>query len=258
GRGLQERVTKAREDGHEVLLAIPLEPNDYPAKDPGPHTLLTTLPPKDNIKRVSRFQAGHAFVTEDVGKSCELTAKPFVVDCDYDQAGELLAHIYGQLNPPAQQPVGSNGATSDPDQLKSGVLHKNPRYIVFDQRSFTQGKRSHGFADDGIAYIPDACREAAGCRVHIAFHGCGQSRDQVGDAFVHGSGFARWADTNRLIILFPQVKAGPGNAQACWDWWGYTGDNFLTREAAQISTVNHMLQHLAGARGTAPGVGEEQ
>ena len=43
GRNLQDWVTKARAAGHEVLLQIPLEPQDYPTNDPGPHTLLTTL-----------------------------------------------------------------------------------------------------------------------------------------------------------------------------------------------------------------------
>ena len=41
---LQDWVTIARADGHEVLLQIPLEPADYPKEDPGPHTLLTSLP----------------------------------------------------------------------------------------------------------------------------------------------------------------------------------------------------------------------
>ncbi len=76
GRGLQERVTKARADGHEVLLAIPLEPNDYPAKDPGPHTLLTTLPTDENIKRLhwlmSRY-TGYVGVTNHMGAKFEAT-----------------------------------------------------------------------------------------------------------------------------------------------------------------------------------------
>ncbi len=71
GRGLQERVTKARTAGHEILLAVPLEPNNYPTIDPGPHVLLTTLPPKDNIKRLqwamSRY-AGYIGVTNYMGE----------------------------------------------------------------------------------------------------------------------------------------------------------------------------------------------
>jgi len=76
GRSLQERVTQARAEGHEVLLAIPLEPNDYPAEDPGPHTLLTTLPTNDNIKRLqwlmSRY-TGYVGVTNYMGAKFEAT-----------------------------------------------------------------------------------------------------------------------------------------------------------------------------------------
>jgi polysaccharide deacetylase 2 family uncharacterized protein YibQ len=31
--------SRAREDGHEVMLQVPMEPFDYPDNDPGPHTL---------------------------------------------------------------------------------------------------------------------------------------------------------------------------------------------------------------------------
>jgi hypothetical protein len=76
GRSLQEWVTKARADGHEVLLAIPLEPKDYPAEDPGPHTLLTTLPTDENIKRLqwlmSRY-TGYVGVTNHMGAKFEAT-----------------------------------------------------------------------------------------------------------------------------------------------------------------------------------------
>jgi polysaccharide deacetylase 2 family uncharacterized protein YibQ len=70
GRGVQELVTQARDNGHEVLLAIPLEPNNYPAVDPGPHTLLTTLPKDENIKRLqwlmSRY-TGYVGLTNHMG-----------------------------------------------------------------------------------------------------------------------------------------------------------------------------------------------
>jgi len=76
GRSLQEWVTKARADGHEVLLAIPLEPNDYPTEDPGPHTLLTSLPTDENLKRLhwlmSRY-TGYVGVTNHMGAKFEAT-----------------------------------------------------------------------------------------------------------------------------------------------------------------------------------------
>lgn len=40
GRDLDQSVAAAREAGHEVLIAVPMEPVSYPADDPGPHTLL--------------------------------------------------------------------------------------------------------------------------------------------------------------------------------------------------------------------------
>ncbi len=43
---------KARAAGHELLLTVPMEPENYPQNDPGPNTLLTSLPDKDNVSRL--------------------------------------------------------------------------------------------------------------------------------------------------------------------------------------------------------------
>ncbi|MBL4864014.1 MAG: divergent polysaccharide deacetylase family protein [Rhodobiaceae bacterium] len=53
GRNLQQWIDRAREAGHEVLLELPMEPYDYPANDPGPYTLLTSLNSGDNLDRLS-------------------------------------------------------------------------------------------------------------------------------------------------------------------------------------------------------------
>ena len=42
GENLQAQVNKARADGHEIMLQLPMEPVGYPANNPGPKTLLTT------------------------------------------------------------------------------------------------------------------------------------------------------------------------------------------------------------------------
>lgn len=49
---LQEQINAARADGHEVALELPMEPFDYPDNDPGPYTLLTSLPEEANQKRL--------------------------------------------------------------------------------------------------------------------------------------------------------------------------------------------------------------
>ena len=78
GRSLQDAVSEVRADGHEVLLQVPLEPENYPTVDPGPHTLLTTLPPQDNIKRLqwlmSRY-TGYVGVTNHMGGKFQTTAE---------------------------------------------------------------------------------------------------------------------------------------------------------------------------------------
>jgi len=81
GRNLQDWVTKTRAAGHEVLLQIPLEPQDYPTNDPGPHTLLTSLPPEENMKRLqwlmSRF-TGYVGITNLMGAKFETTQDSFL------------------------------------------------------------------------------------------------------------------------------------------------------------------------------------
>ncbi len=181
--------------------------------------------PDAQISFVSDIDAGHGFVTNDKGRACDYTGAPYIIDCDYDQAGALLKQIYGPLKPPAAEATGT--------------------FLLFDQHPFTHELASNGMSDRGIVYVPQACRQTRGCRVHIAFHGCGQNRTFVGDTFVRDSGFARWADTNKLIILFPQTATTPFNPQGCWDWWGYTGPEYLTRNAVQIVAVRRMLEHLA-------------
>ena len=48
-RDLQQWIDLARAAGHEVLLDLPMEPIGYPAMDPGPQSLLTTLSSVDRL-----------------------------------------------------------------------------------------------------------------------------------------------------------------------------------------------------------------
>jgi hypothetical protein len=182
----------------------------------------------DQLKVVTTIDAGHAFVVENGGLSCEKSEKPYVVACNYDQAGDLLAHIYGPLKPRSAAAQGT--------------------YIEFDQTPYLEDLPIHGLGERGVVYVPLDCAGTTTCRIHIAFHGCAQNRAATGEAFVRDTGFARWADTNRLIVLFPQVAATPMNPQACWDWWGYTGHDYLTRDAPQIVAVYRMLERLGMPR----------
>ena len=178
---------------------------------------------------VHEKRAGHAMPTEDAGNTdCATTQPPFINDCDYDAAGALLQHLLGTLSPPAAAPGG--------------------RLEAFDQRPF--GGYAISMDDEGYVYIPKAC-DTQRCRVHVAFHGCRQGRAAVKERFAREAGYNRWADTNRIVVLYPQAIARwwwTYNPNGCWDWWGYTGAQYHTKEGAQIRAVKAMTERLGAPR----------
>jgi poly(3-hydroxybutyrate) depolymerase len=182
--------------------------------------------PSANIRYVNGVAAGHGFVTETTGNACGVTQTPFINDCDLDQAGDILSHIYGALNPPAATLGGS--------------------LIEFDQSEFLPEPNAHGMAASGFAYVPQECADDASCRVHVAFHGCKQTSEFVGDQFRTQTGYNRWADTNRIIVLYPEAHDTLANPNACWDWWGYDDPNYATKTGRQMAAVRGMLDRLAG------------
>lgn len=52
-RSLEYLSALARANGHEVMLDLPLEPIDFPQRDPGPNALLTALEPSENLERLN-------------------------------------------------------------------------------------------------------------------------------------------------------------------------------------------------------------
>ncbi|MDJ0933298.1 divergent polysaccharide deacetylase family protein [Breoghania sp.] len=71
GNDLKDWQTRARQDGHELLLQVPLEPFDYPDNDPGPHTLLVDQSHQQNIDRLHWLMAR---ITNYVGAVNEMGA----------------------------------------------------------------------------------------------------------------------------------------------------------------------------------------
>jgi len=180
-----------------------------------------------NIAYVHDIPAGHALIAPDATHGCGATESPFVNRCDvagapYDQAKAILTQIYGTLQPPAASP---------------------PTPVPFDQRPF--GSAAALMADAGRVHVPAACASAgAHCRVHVALHGCMQAEESVGDAFHAGAGFNRWAETNRLIVLYPQVNRSASNPFGCWDWWGYSSVDYARKSAPQMKAIMAMVKRL--------------
>ncbi len=191
--------------------------------------------PEASINFQHSVDAGHAIITaDDSDSACNLTKAPFINDCDFIQSQAILETIYADLNPPAEQ--------------LSGKL------IAFDQKAFIASDQT-SMSDTAYVYVPNACLTEQ-CRLHIVFHGCLQGAEVVGDAYYNTTGYNEMADTNRMVVLYPQVQPSnskPFNPQGCWDFWGYSlpGESqpdYFSRKAPQISAVRAMVDALAAER----------
>ena len=201
-------------------------------------TFYRELLPEDAIRYVKVPEAGHAMlsVSDTKANACDTSAPPFINRCqDIDAAGQLLTHLLGPLKP----------ATSAAD----GEI------ITFDQRPYINGSAiDASMGDEGYAFVPKACH-SGGCKVHVAFHGCRQSAGEVGRRFIDGAGYNGWAASNRIIVLYPQTTARAGlafgsmkmilNPKGCWDWWGYTGSDYHTRNGVQVRAVRAMIDAIS-------------
>ena len=193
--------------------------------------------PKAQISYVRNAEAGHAFMTSNQSdQGCSVTGSPYINNCGFMQAHDLLRHLY-----PARTAAPNAGRPA-------GTL------IQFDQKEFATDART-SMDDTAWVYVPDACT-AGGCAVHIAFHGCRQGATAIGSRFYEHAGYNSMADTNRVIVLYPQVhvsKGIPSNPRGCWDFWGYTNgreaiDAFATRSAPQMAAIVAMLDRLGEQR----------
>lgn len=167
--------------------------------------------------------AAHGWPTENFGNACGQMGIPWLNKCGYDSAAKILGQLYGTLAPRTSAVSAS---------LKS-----------FDQSEFDPAGAAT-LGRHGYVYVPAACASKGGCRVHVAFHGCQMSSDIVQDKFAVNSGLNEWAETNDVVVLYPQTKASGSNPFGCWDWFGYTGPEYDTKNGAQVKAVRAMIDRL--------------
>jgi hypothetical protein len=176
-------------------------------------------------------------VTKFIGESkfpvraCGQHEPPYVIECGYEAAGLLLRHLY-------------------PDTFKdaSDDAHRDGILLAFDQGEFFDRQDPsislHGI---GYVYVPQSCVEGE-CRLHVAFHGCKQTLDSIHDDFIRDAGYNRWAATNNIVVLYPQIMTSTNNPNGCWDWWGYAGEDYYGQQGKQMSAVRSMVDRLLTSR----------
>lgn len=185
----------------------------------------------DNILYENKLPVGHAFPTDNFGNGCSTPSQsPYISNCKRDIAGEMLAHLLGGLLPKKNQ--------------------RMDRFFRFEQLSNVDGVDFERLSmhKHGYAYIPEECDgdSIKDCRIHVAFHGCKQTLDDIDTTFITKAGYNAWAESNRIVILYPQAIRNflVNNPNGCWDWWGYTGSNYHTREGLQMKQVARMVEAL--------------
>ena len=223
-----------------------------------------------NIVMVNTVEAEHAMPTLDYGSACGYKGEPYINNCDFDGAGEILLHLY-------------NTSGSGRGQFLPPTTANNSNIISFSQSQFNPkvlNWTTTGMEETGYAYVPEVCSEygrrlkkktgdeveevedvedvedvdkassdkskaestASACRLHIAYHGCLQSQLAVGDKYVQHAGYNRWAEANGIVVVYPQAKKNILNPKGCWDWWGYTGPEYASNIGVQLVTVRNIVR----------------
>lgn len=183
-----------------------------------------------HIRFINDKPFNHGLPTADFGLDCSVSASPFINDCDFDAAGELMHWLYPDKKNAKDKSTAKSSTT--------GTLY------TVSQATEING-RATGLDESASLYVPEQCDSGAYCDLHISFHGCQQNAATIGNKYVQNSGFNVQADKLNLVVLYPQVASNnPLNPLACWDWWGYTGADFAQRSGAQISAIFNMVESL--------------
>ena len=177
--------------------------------------------PEPGIEFVDDVEAAHGWPTLDAGVACTEWGGDYINDCDYDAAGAIMRHLYGDLNARVPQATAENLLELDVSAY------------------FGSGSNVGG---EAYAYVPDSCRSnAEECGLHIFFHGCVQGAEFIDDRFATQAGFNEWAESNDIVVVYPQIEKSLFNPKGCWDWWGYTDEHYDVRSGKQVAGVAALI-----------------
>ncbi|KPI39932.1 uncharacterized protein AB675_11588 [Cyphellophora attinorum] len=234
------------------------------------HLQLLQFTKAENVVFVTLADAGHAMPTDQDSKvegfsPCNESISPYISNCGYDGAGAVLKWLYGNLNERNDLIEGSGSLTPF---LQTGPLG------------------APGLADTGYIYIPETCQRRhqqqhhaaphtddghfprprsrsppppRPCKLHLALHGCTMNVQTIGDLFIAHAGYNAWADTNDMIVLYPQTTTDNetydtwsghiANENACFDWIGQYGDSDRRLDSGggeHMRAIVAMVRRVAG------------
>lgn len=187
-----------------------------------------SLLPKNSLVYIKDKPFAHHFPTDhSKGTDCAASTAPFIGSCGYDAAGAMLSHLLPSVKPRAEK---SSGQLLELDQIALAPIAKGQ------------------LGATGYLYLPESCSKGQSCRLHVSFHGCKQYAGAVGNVYARLTGLNEYADSNQLVVFYPQADKSVMNPNGCWDWWGYSGEHYATKNGAQMQAVKQLIEVLQGRR----------
>ncbi|MBC6459639.1 PHB depolymerase family esterase [Actinomadura sp. HBU206391] len=178
--------------------------------------------------------AGHAWVSPIGPNPCNASYTPYVNNCGDDPQRSMLTHLFGSVAAP--------------------VSALNGKLVQFGQSAYAPGgsASSISMGANGFAYVPASCAGGASCKLMVALHGClqGFENGAIGNKFMDKAYLNEYADSNAMIVLYPQATASSwtgGNPNGCWNWWGFGGDtSYDVKSGKQMQAIVAMVRALGG------------
>ncbi|XP_038064822.1 uncharacterized protein LOC119735189 [Patiria miniata] len=208
--------------------------------------------PAANIKTVYSVPAGHALITDDYGSSCGSNSSPYINDCDYNQAFEILDHTYGNLKAPTSS-TAAKGQLLSFEQTEffpvtcQPILPMGPTGYVYIPTGCvsTKSEKDKRYINEHllIVFLDQLFRY---CKLHVALHGCLQTTASICNDFFTKTGYNEVGELNDIIILYPQALINPllGNPLGCWDWWGYTNSAYAVKTGWEMQAIKGMIDRI--------------
>jgi poly(3-hydroxybutyrate) depolymerase len=193
-----------------------------------------------NVRFDNTFPAAHGWESPNGELDCGTAGSPFMVRCSqdgvvYDSVRTWLTMFLGGLAPR------NNG------KLKGSVM-------TFNQTEFGASPNV-SLSPTGSVFVPKSCAQGRTCGFVLALHGCRQHAAAIGTKWVDQAGINEWADTNDVIVLYPDTIAtsapAPTNPNACFDWWGYSSQvdpNYALKSGLQMQVLYAMVRRVTGVQ----------
>jgi hypothetical protein len=148
----------------------------------------------------------HGWPTESYGVPCRSLRIPFINHCNFS----FSRYMFGE-------PLSGEGSLIKLPQINGPLI---------------------SMGEHAYAFIP---KNITGKSLHVSFHGCEQTIDDIGLDFIKHSGL----NEHGMIVIYPQVIRTPLNPYGCWDWWGYTGIQYPTKLSPQMNLVMGIARYYS-------------